>query len=194
MRPRLTIFCDSANFFVGQAQMGVRMRIEEMARQIAERYDAELVKLRYYCAPMPSLAEPHRKAQERFYRALSYVPEVELVLGRHDPRTMDDGRVVHQEKETDVRLAIDMVLGAVRDDYDIAVVVSGDTDFVPAIEAVRQFGKRVVWAHFPHQRGIKRLYMAAGEDLEMTPAFCAKCSIVPPPVRTSDRSSQRPGR
>lgn len=53
-----------------------------------------------------------------------------------------------EEKGIDVLVALGMVLGAVRDEYDVAVLVSGDTDLVPAIDEVRRCGKRVenaVW-------------------------------------------------
>jgi uncharacterized LabA/DUF88 family protein len=35
-----------------------------------------------------------------------------------------------------------MALGAVRDEFDVAVLMSADTDLVPAVEAVLQAGKR----------------------------------------------------
>lgn len=57
-----------------------------------------------------------------------------------------DGRVTAwdvQEKGIDVLLAVDMVKGALRDNYDVAVLVSADTDLLPAVEAVLDDGKRV---------------------------------------------------
>lgn len=48
-----------------------------------------------------------------------------------------------QEKGIDVLLAVDMVKGALRDSYDVAVLVSADTDLLPAVEAVLDDGKRV---------------------------------------------------
>ena len=46
------------------------------------------------------------------------------------------------EKAVDVNLACDMV--ALREIYDVAVVFSGDQDYVPAIRIVKNAGKRVV--------------------------------------------------
>lgn len=45
-------------------------------------------------------------------------------------------------------LALDVALGAVRDDYDVAIVVSGDTDLIPAIdEALRadKWVENAIW-------------------------------------------------
>lgn len=47
-----------------------------------------------------------------------------------------------REKGVDVKLAIDAVTGAVNNDYDVCVLCSGDTDMIPAIEAIRALGKR----------------------------------------------------
>jgi len=41
-----------------------------------------------------------------------------------------------REKGVDTMLAVDMVLMAQRNEFDVAVLVSDDTDFLPALEAV----------------------------------------------------------
>jgi hypothetical protein len=45
-----------------------------------------------------------------------------------------------EEKGIDVSLAVDFVLMAARDDYDVGIVISTDTDLNPALEAVVQLG------------------------------------------------------
>lgn len=47
------------------------------------------------------------------------------------------------EKGIDVRIALDMLMGAVKDAFDVAILVSADSDLVPALEAVLEVGKRV---------------------------------------------------
>ncbi len=54
----------------------------------------------------------------------------------------DNDNCEHQ-KEVDVALAASVMLGAMQDTYDTAVIISGDRDFVPAIERIRAMGKRV---------------------------------------------------
>lgn len=55
------------------------------------------------------------------------------------------------EKTTDVNLAVDMVM--LKDTYDIAVIVSGDQDFVPAASAAKNLGKTVVNVAFKTKGG-----------------------------------------
>ncbi len=46
------------------------------------------------------------------------------------------------EKAVDVKLASDLII--LKDIYDVAIILSGDQDYVPAVQAVKDFGKRVV--------------------------------------------------
>src|SRR5262245_20513087 len=47
------------------------------------------------------------------------------------------------EKRVDTRLVADLIHHAANDNFDAAVLVSGDDDFVPAVEAVNALGKQV---------------------------------------------------
>ncbi len=57
-----------------------------------------------------------------------------------------DGRT--EQKEVDVALACEMLEHAMMNHYDVAILVSGDRDFVPAIQKVQSTGKRVEVASF----------------------------------------------
>jgi len=48
----------------------------------------------------------------------------------------DDGDI--REKGVDVKLSLDLVIGAVDNLYDTAIVISSDTDLIPAIKYVRK--------------------------------------------------------
>lgn len=56
-----------------------------------------------------------------------------------------------REKAVDVKLASDMIV--LKDIYDVAIIVSGDQDYVPAVEVVKDFGKRVVNVAFTTRGG-----------------------------------------
>lgn len=53
------------------------------------------------------------------------------------------------EKAVDVKLATDLIM--FRDIYDVAVIISGDQDFVPAVQVVKDSGKRVINVAFKTQ-------------------------------------------
>ena len=49
----------------------------------------------------------------------------------------------YHEKGVDVLMATDLLCGAYEDLYDTAILVSSDTDLIPAIQKVRSKGKKV---------------------------------------------------
>ncbi len=56
----------------------------------------------------------------------------------------------HEEKQTDVNIAIRLLADAVEDKYDRAVIISADSDLTPAILAVRRlFPEKQVGVMFP---------------------------------------------
>ncbi len=62
------------------------------------------------------------------------------------------GRIVYdhtiREKGVDVQIAIDLVIGAIEDRYDSAIVISSDTDLIPAIRYARKKGKTIEYVGF----------------------------------------------
>lgn len=83
-----------------------------------------------------------------------------------------------EQKEVDVAMACNIVAHAFRDNYDVAVIVSGDRDYVPAIEMVQDLGKRVEVASF---RGcIGTAMMNAGDqfiDMDTLPILKMDCIL-----------------
>ena len=76
-----------------------------------------------------------------------------------------------QEKAVDVKLATDLIV--LRDIYDTAVILSGDQDYVPAVQVVKDSGKRVVNVAFrarngsPLPGGARRLNQVTDNSLEI---------------------------
>ena len=65
---------------------------------------------------------------------------------------IERGRIVYdhdiREKGVDVKIAVDIVAGAFENKYDTAVVLSSDTDLLPAIKHVISMGKKVEYVGF----------------------------------------------
>ncbi|GAF98896.1 unnamed protein product, partial [marine sediment metagenome] len=87
-------------------------------------------------------AEGHREQQD-FLNALRETPYLEVRLGG---TKLAQG--VPVEKGIDVMLATDLLLFAWNNLYDVAVLVSGDSDFAYALQAVKNMGKHVEVAYF----------------------------------------------
>ncbi|MGA8691005.1 MAG: NYN domain-containing protein [Methyloceanibacter sp.] len=55
------------------------------------------------------------------------------------------------EKAVDVMLATDLLM--LKDIYDVAILVSGDQDYVPAVRRAKDFGKTVINVSFLTRNG-----------------------------------------
>lgn len=90
---------------------------------------------------------------------LKKTPYFEIIEGRQEIRYIknvefdlyDPDTYYTVEKETDINLASHMMAKGLLNAYDIAILISGDTDYVKVVEMLHNIGKTVVIAHFPHQ-------------------------------------------
>lgn len=75
------------------------------------------------------------------------------------------------EKAVDVKLATDLI--KLKDIYDVAVIVSGDQDYVPAVDTIKDYGKHTVNVAFLTQNnrllpgGARRLNQSTDRSLEI---------------------------
>lgn len=83
-----------------------------------------------------------------FNRHLAYVAALEAqgvtpIIGRFKEKTIRCQAtcrkefVTHEEKETDVNIGIHLVTDALQNRFDTALVISADTDLVPAVKLAR---------------------------------------------------------
>ena len=56
------------------------------------------------------------------------------------------------EKGVDVKLAIDMLIKAYKDHYDVAILISGDGDFAQVVQEVKDRAKHVELCVFTNQK------------------------------------------
>jgi len=84
------------------------------------------------------------KGQQKF---LSKIEKEGFVIKRG--RVMYDGGRI-REKGTDVKIAVDLIVGAVDNLYDTAILVSSDTDLIPAIRYIKYCKKKLEYVGFSH--------------------------------------------
>jgi uncharacterized LabA/DUF88 family protein len=93
-----------------------------------------------------------------------------------------------KEKAVDVYLATDLL--QLRNIYDVAIIVSGDQDYVPAVQAVKDSGKHVINVSFLERGGrllpggARRLNMATDRTIEMEYSEAIKFMRFPPSKTT----------
>ncbi len=108
----------------------------------------------FYDAPAfqsnpPTEAERTRYAsQRRFFAALNSLPRFAVRLGRLERRGPDqEGNFAFEQKRVDILLGVDLALLAAKQAIEEAIVVAGDSDFIPAISAAKREGVLVRLIH-----------------------------------------------
>jgi hypothetical protein len=83
-----------------------------------------------------------------------------------------------RSKGVDIALTIDMLRGAYMSLYDVAVLVTGDADYIPVVHEVQRLGKNVYLIGFDHPAGGLNpdLRLASDQFFDMTGEFCKQWS------------------
>jgi len=141
---RVMVFIDGSNLYHVLSQQCGRhdLQFDKFAMKLAK--GRQLQRTYYYNIRQESENNPNvGQEQQKFLDSMYDTPYVEVRLGIWKQR----GEIM-VEKGVDVMLATDLVTNAYNDHYDTAVVVSGDADFYPALQAVKDVGKHIEVAAF----------------------------------------------
>lgn len=141
---RVMVFIDGSNLYHVLSQQCGRhdLQFDKFAQKLAN--GRQLQRIYYYNIRQESETNPNVGVeQSKFLDSLYDTPYVEVRLGIWKQR----GDIM-VEKGVDVMLATDVVTNAYNDHYDTAIVVSGDADFYPALQAAKDVGKHIEVAAF----------------------------------------------
>jgi hypothetical protein len=152
---KISIFFDGQNFYRSLLRYDESLRVDydRLATWIAQQVGGPnaLFSGAYYYVGVSAAAPP---VVEGFLKGLELRPGYFV---KREPRVRRSGRCPHcaaeyeytTEKRVDTRLVADLIQYAAGGAFDAAVLVSGDDDFVPAVEAVNALGRQVwvaTWA------------------------------------------------
>ena len=145
---RVAIFIDGSNLYHNLKRFGIKTKFEDIINNIETK--RKIVDIFYYTALLDkSINEDKYKEHKRFLDKIKKIPNFHVVLCNLKKVLLQDGSVDFEIKGDDIYLATDLIKGSYEDLYDVAIIVSGDADFIPAINLVRKNGKKVINAFFP---------------------------------------------
>jgi len=135
------MFIDLRNMIRSVETLPFRLDLETLARNLVG--PRELVAAYVFDSKIQIGSDDTSK---RLHDKLRYIGFRVIVREAYDS-------IKGEQKEVDVAMACEMVVHALRGHYDVAIVVSGDRDFIPAIQHVQAAGKRVEVAAFANSVG-----------------------------------------
>ncbi|MGH2459342.1 MAG: NYN domain-containing protein, partial [Chloroflexota bacterium] len=127
--------------------------------------NSQISKIKYFTARIQPRTDPRQATRQQAYlRAIATLPEVEIYFGHFlaSPKTLPLAKSVPghpgfvcgpvkyaevmntEEKGSDVNLATHLVMDGFQNSYDMAIVISNDSDLAYPISVVRRTLKRQI--------------------------------------------------
>ncbi len=152
-KQKIAVYIDGNNFYKYLKDKeinflrGIKFDFSKFVEFLAG--ERRCISKRYYIGIARNLDGTERskrivRGQQRF---LSKIEDEGFIIKRG--RVMyDEGRI--REKGTDVKIAVDLIVGAVDNLYDTAILVSSDKDLIPAVRYIKYRKKKFEYIGFSH--------------------------------------------
>jgi hypothetical protein len=179
---RVIAYIDGFNLYFGLKSQNWQkyywLNVHGMAESLLKP-DQELVCTKYFTSHVTGNPQK-QKRQSDFLEAIQTVPSVMVYYGKYqlNPRTcrncgVED--VVPNEKMTDVNIAVELLSDAFTDSFDVALLVSADSDLVAPVKKVRSlFPTKRILTCFPPGRYSTDLKDATGISIKIGRAIFSR--------------------
>ena len=171
---RLMVFIDGSNLYHSLKGFFQRTDVDigKFCQKLLDR--RRLIRIYYYNAIVGRKEEPERyQRQQAFFNSVSAIPYCELRLGRLVYINWPNSPPF--EKGVDIQLTTDLLTHSFKNNYDVAILIAGDSDYVGALQAVKDNGKNVEVALFGKERTSRPLREVADKVLTIDGRFLRGC-------------------
>jgi len=158
-KERVIAYIDGFNLYFGMREAGFDqcrwLNVKRLIESLLQS-NQELAGVKYYTSRV-SNSPDKQKRQSTYLDALGSVG-VEIFYGNYQDNNLECKRCGNawksaKEKMTDVNIATAIIIDAFKDEYDMAMLISGDSDLTPPIKAVHNlFKAKRVFIAFPPKR------------------------------------------
>ena len=172
---RVIVYIDGFNLYFGMRDAGWNqffwLDVYKMAENILPP-QTKLVGVNYFTSRI-SRPPGKQKRQVNYIEAVETTP-AEIIFGKYQNEPFycefcDQEITLSKEKMTDVNIAVHMVVDAFQSNFDIALLVSGDSDLAPPVsEILRLFPEKKIIIAFPPKRKSYELESVATNNFILT--------------------------
>ncbi len=183
-KQRIIAYIDGSNLYFGLLDAGLRFCKWLDVKKLMQRFldtNQELVAVKFFTSRLTH--DPLRQERQDVYLQALASSGVDLIFGSYHTKTIACFACGHSwdtptEKMTDVNLATHLLMDAHLDAYDVAFVVSGDSDFAPCVEAVNEtYDAKSVIMLFPPNRENESLSEEARSSQLITKEKLIECQF-----------------
>lgn len=169
---RVITYIDGFNLYFGLKSKGWRRYYwlnPSLLAQNLLKPRQEIVQVKYFTARIsahPKDPDKHRR-QGLFLEAIESLSDTRVFYGHYLPKPQKCFQcgaswISHEEKMTDVYIAVELLRDAFDDAFDTALLISADSDLAPPVETVRnRFPSKRVIVICPPERQSKKLETVA---------------------------------
>lgn len=186
-------YVDGFNLYFGLRSKGWRryywLDIQMLARSLLKP-NQRLLFTKYFTARISGPPDKEKR-QSTYIEALETLSEFQILYGKYqlNPRQCSHCGFqdeVPNEKMTDVNIAVEILKDAYQGKFDVALLISADSDLIPPVKTVRELfpDKRVVVAS-PPGRYSSALAHAADASFVIGQAKLAR-SLLPEKIEKPD--------
>ena len=158
-KERIIVYVDGFNLYFGLVEAGFVnykwLNINNLVNSLLQPNQV-LFEIKYFTSRVSNNPDK-QKRQTTYIEALETVG-IKIYYGHYQSDTINCrqcGKIwpTYHEKMTDVNIATQILIDAYQDRYDMAMLISGDSDLVPPIKAVHElFRNKRVFVAFPPKR------------------------------------------
>lgn len=166
--------------------------LRKLSQEFLHPLQEELVRVFYFSTIAIHRNQDAQIRQKTYLRALE-LRGVKTILGQFKQKDRDcpkcNSRYIgHEEKETDVNIALTLIDLAYQDAYDRALLITNDSDQVPSIRKVleRFPNKKITILIPPHTRECNELIRVASTKAKITSDHLQTC-LLPEIVNDASR-------
>lgn len=172
-KERVIAYIDGFNLYFGMRSAGLdNCRWLNVKKLVEKLYkpNQELIEVKYFTSRI-SNSPDKQKRQSTYIDALESIP-VKIIYGNYQDGSQICKRCGHiwrtaKEKMTDVNIATSIIVDAFKNEYDMAMLISGDSDLTPPIKEVHNLfkDKRVFIAFPPGRHNSSMALVAKGSEI-----------------------------
>lgn len=187
---RAIVYIDGFNIYHGICELNKPhlkwLDMEILATSILKS-GTSLQQVKYFTAMVHGDSEK-LKRQKTYHQAIQLMGDkVHITKGQFYKKSVrcdkcDQVKLSYEEKRTDVNIACEMLQDAYENRFDVAFLVSGDSDLVAPVEKVRTKGKAII-VIFPPNRWGRHLNAEASGSFTLEARHLEKC-LLPPQIPT----------
>ena len=193
---RVAVFVDGLNLY--HAIVNLRRQelewidLKALSKLFLNSRFEQLTNVFYFSAYASHVIESNQKCQKAYVRALELI-EVKTILGHFKEKdrkcpACKHNWVGHEEKETDVNIALFLLDSAYQNLFDRALVITNDSDLAPAIQMTRKRfpQKRITTIAPPNYYHSNELIKVSSDKARIRVEHL-ECSLLPAVVTDASR-------